>query len=103
MQRSFRLVDGPMRSQTSSPLNSAGLQRDPAIIVDLARLVSPRGQSNMYADRPGLHETRIRELVTGAPRLALIVEPLLAVRRVMRQQFAVLHKMLLDTVRHCRR
>jgi transposase len=45
----------------------------------------------------GKFEARIRELVTGFPRLALIVEPLLAVRRVMRQQFAVLHKMLLDT------
>jgi transposase len=54
----------------------------------------------------GKFEARIRELVTGSPRLALIVEPLLAVRRVMRQQFAVLHKMLLDTVCHdpvCRR
>ena len=48
----------------------------------------------------GKFEARIRELVTGSPRLALIVEPLLAVRRVMRQQFAVLHKMRLDTVRH---
>ncbi len=45
------------------------------------------------------YEMRIRELVVGFPRLAAIVEPLLAVRRVMRQQLAVLHKMLLDTVR----
>ena len=54
----------------------------------------------------GKFEARIRELVAGFPMLALVVEPLLAVRRVMRQQFAVLHKMLLDTVRHdpvCRR
>jgi len=54
----------------------------------------------------GKFEARIRELVAGYPRLALVVEPILAVRRVMRQQFAVLHKMLLDTVRHdpvCRR
>ena len=38
--------------------------------------------------------------------MAAIAEPLLNVRRVMRQQFAVLHKMLLDTVRGdpvCRR
>ena len=46
------------------------------------------------------YEARIRHLVEGLPRLAAIVEPLLTVRRVMRQQFAVLHKMLLDTVRH---
>src|ERR1700676_723002 len=54
----------------------------------------------------GKFEARIRELVTGSPRLALIVEPLLTVRQVLRQQFIVLDKMLLDTVRHdpvCRR
>jgi transposase len=52
------------------------------------------------------YEPRIRHLVEGFPRLAAIVEPLLTVRRVMRQQLAALHKMLLDIVRHdpiCRR
>ena len=52
------------------------------------------------------YELRVRELVESFPRLAAIVGPLLAVRRVMRQQLAVLHKMLLDTVRGdpvCRR
>src|ERR1700675_4030628 len=52
------------------------------------------------------YEARVRELVEGFPRLTAIVEPLLKVRRVMRQQLAVLHKMLLDTVRDdpvCRR
>src|SRR6202165_82035 len=52
------------------------------------------------------YEARIRELVVGFPRLAAIAEPLLSVRRVMRQQLAVLHKMLLHTVRGapvCRR
>lgn len=44
------------------------------------------------------YEARIRHLVEGFPKLAAIVEPLLTVRRVMRQQFAVLHKMLLDTI-----
>src|ERR1700726_2472516 len=46
------------------------------------------------------------ELVGGFPGLAAIAEPLLKVRQVMRQQLAVLHKMLLDTVRRdpvCRR
>ena len=46
------------------------------------------------------YEARIRQLVEGFPRLAAIIEPLLTVRRVMRQQLATLHKMLLDTVRH---
>jgi transposase len=52
------------------------------------------------------YEARIRDLVEGLPGLAAIVEPLLNVRRVMRQQLAVLHKMLLDRVRQdpvCRR
>ena len=52
------------------------------------------------------YEARIRELVVDFPGLAAIAEPLLNVRRVMRRQFAVLHKMLLDTVRRdpvCRR
>ena len=52
------------------------------------------------------YEARIRQLVDGFPRLAAIVEPLLTVRRVMREQLAALHKMLLNTVRHdpvCRR
>jgi len=54
----------------------------------------------------GRYDARVRELVAGFPRLAAIVEPVLSVRRVMRQQLAVLHKMLLDTVRGdlvCRR
>lgn len=42
------------------------------------------------------YEARIRELVAGFPRLAVIVEPLLTVRAVMRQQLATLHKMLLS-------
>src|SRR5499433_2005365 len=33
------------------------------------------------------YEARVRELVAGYPRLAAIAEPLLNVRRVMRQQF----------------
>ena len=40
------------------------------------------------------YEARIRELVEGFPKLAAIVEPLLTVRRVMRQQFAVLGRQL---------
>src|SRR5258707_3500293 len=47
----------------------------------------------------GRYEARVRELVAGFPRLAAIPEPLLYVRPVMRHQFAVLHKMLLHTVR----
>ncbi len=42
--------------------------------------------------RKGLTEAAIE-------KLAAIVEPLLTVRRVMHQQFAVLHKMLLGPTR----
>jgi len=55
---------------------------------------------------PGRFEARIRELVAGHLRLEMIVTPLLAVRRVLREQLAKLHKMVLDQVRSdklCRR
>ncbi|WP_337847903.1 IS110 family transposase [Sphingomonas sp.] len=55
---------------------------------------------------PTGYEARIRHLVEDFPVLAAIVEPLLNVRRVMREQLAVLHKMVLDAVRQdpvCRR
>jgi transposase len=51
-------------------------------------------------------EARIRELVEGLPDLAALVEPLLVVRRVLREQVAVLHRRLLAVVRDdevCRR
>jgi transposase len=51
-------------------------------------------------------EARISELVENLPDLALLVEPLLVVRRVLREQIAVLHRRLLDIVRDdevCRR
>src|SRR5215472_13994577 len=54
----------------------------------------------------GRFEARIRELVAAHPPLGAIVAPLLAVRRVLREQFALLHKMVLDRVRSdrlCRR
>src|SRR4051794_8238149 len=51
-------------------------------------------------------EARIRELVADHPDLAAIVEPLLVVRRVLREQIAVLHRRLLAIVKDdevCRR
>ena len=51
-------------------------------------------------------EARIRELVADLPDLAILVEPLLVVRRVLREQIAVLHRRLLAVVRDdevCRR
>src|SRR5690242_5796691 len=51
-------------------------------------------------------EARIEELVEDLPDLAVLVEPLLVVRRVLREQIAVLHRRLLSIVRNdevCRR
>jgi len=44
-------------------------------------------------------EARIKELVEDLPDLAALVEPLLVVRRVLREQIAVLHRRLLAVVR----
>src|SRR5215510_2024559 len=52
------------------------------------------------------YETRIRELVENLPDLAVLVEPLLIVRRVVREQLGILHRRLLAIVRDddvCRR
>ena len=51
-------------------------------------------------------EARIRELVENLPDLAELVEPLLIVRRVLREQIVILHRRLLAIVRDdevCRR
>jgi transposase len=51
-------------------------------------------------------ETRIKELVENLPDLAVLVEPLLVVRRVIREQVGILHRRLLAIVRDddvCRR
>ena len=52
------------------------------------------------------YEMRIRELVENFPDLAVLVEPLLIVRRVIREQLGILHRRLLVIVRDddvCRR
>jgi transposase len=51
-------------------------------------------------------EARIKELVENLPDLAALVEPLLIVRRVLREQMVILHRRLLAVVRDdevCRR
>jgi len=44
-------------------------------------------------------EARIKELVEYLPDVAVLVEPLLVVRRVLREQVGLLHRRLLATVR----
>src|ERR1700691_3839922 len=51
-------------------------------------------------------EARIRELVEDLPDLVVLIEPLLIVRRTLREQVAILHRRLLAIVRDdevCRR
>src|SRR3974377_146154 len=51
-------------------------------------------------------EARIKELVENIPDLAILVEPLLIVRRTLREQFGIVHRRLLAVVRRdevCRR
>jgi transposase len=51
-------------------------------------------------------EARIKELIVDIPDLAVLVEPLLIVRRVLREQLGILHRRLLAVVRNddvCRR
>src|SRR3954449_5402972 len=51
-------------------------------------------------------EARIEELVENVPDLAALVEPLLIVRRVLREQLVIIHRRLLTIVRDdevCRR
>jgi transposase len=51
-------------------------------------------------------ETRIKDLVENLPDLAVLVDPLLIVRRVLREQVAIMHRRLLALVRDddvCRR
>jgi transposase len=51
-------------------------------------------------------EARIKELIGDLPDLAVLVEPLLVVRRVLREQVGILHRRLLVIVRDddvCRR
>jgi transposase len=51
-------------------------------------------------------EARIKELVENLPDLVVLVEPLLIVRRTLREQIGVLHRRLLTVVRNdevCRR
>ena len=44
-------------------------------------------------------EARIKELVENLPDLAVLVKPMLIVRRVLREQIVILHRRLLAIVR----
>jgi hypothetical protein len=48
-------------------------------------------------------EARIKELVANLPHVALLVEPLLVLRRVLREQVGILHRRLLWSKANIRR
>ena len=45
------------------------------------------------------YERRVRELIDGQPALAAVIEPMLAVRQAIREQYALLHKKMLEVAR----
>jgi len=65
-----------------------------------------RGTLRNFGLKVVMFEARIKELVEDLPDLAIMVEPLLIVRRALREQFVILHRRLLAIVRDdevCRR
>src|SRR5438876_4779286 len=115
------LEAGPLSQWLYSVLAEAGL---PVICVETRHMRAvlkaqinktdrndARGIAQMM--RVGLYrvgtvkfEARIKELVENLPDLAVLVEPLLIVRRVVREQIGILHRRLLAIVRDddvCRR
>src|SRR5277367_3652095 len=80
------------------------LLQSKAIAIDL------RGTLRNFGLKAGMvkvkFEARIKELVENLPDLAVLVEPMLIVRRVLREQIAILRRRLLAVVRDdevCRR
>jgi transposase len=56
--------------------------------------------------RAARFEARVKELVENLPDLAMLIDPLLVVRRALREQLGILHRRLLAVVREdevCRR
>lgn len=45
------------------------------------------------------YEERIRELIDGSPALAAVIEPMLVVRRTLREQYSTLHRQMLILAR----
>ena len=68
-----------------------------AIENDLRGTLRTRSQGGMV--RKVKFEARIKELVENLPDLAAFVEPMLIVRRTLREQIVILHRRLLAIVR----
>jgi hypothetical protein len=66
-------------------INTAGAPSRYGRILNWCRQLISRAQ----------YEARILELIEDTPSLQVIIEPMLAVRRVVREQYVILHKKML--------
>ncbi len=94
---------GPATYVSADHPRTASIPDDatPSNASDPSQAASVEG--DCHRERPAC---RIRELVENLPDLAVLVEPLLIVRRVIREQLGILHRRLLVIVRDddvCRR
>src|SRR5262245_27608884 len=95
------------QSETADAADPSQLLQSKAIAVDN----DLRGTLRNFGLKVGMvgaarFEARIKELIENFPDLAVLVEPLLVVRRVLREQIVILHRRLLAIVREdevCRR
>src|SRR6187402_2446524 len=88
------------QSETADATDHRKLLQSKAIAIDN----DLRGTLRNFGLKVGMagkarFEARIRELVESLPDLAALVEPLLIVRRTLREQFCILHRRLLAIVR----
>jgi transposase len=96
-----------VKTLRSQKLRSRKLLQSKAIAVDN----DLRGTLRNFGLKVGVvttvkFEARIQELVENLPDLVVLVEPLLIVRRALREQIGILHRRLLAMVRDddlCRR
>src|SRR6516162_3124353 len=94
------LEAGPLSQWLFSALAEADL---PVICVETRHM---RAVLKAQINKTDRNDARVKELVDNFPDLAVLVEPLLIVRRVLREQINILHRRVLVAVRNdevCRR
>ena len=102
-----------MRAGLYRPVHEDAAQPEAADVADPSQAAAVEGHRHRERSARNLRnfglkvgmvgaakfEARIRELVEKLPDIAALVEPLLIVRRVLREQVAILHRRLLAIVR----
>ena len=91
-------------AHAADPSQAAAIEshRDRERFARYLAQLRPQGRNGWQ----GKFEARIKELVENLPDLAILIEPLLIVRRALREQVVILHRRLLAIVRDdavCRR